>query len=142
MQPIYVRQTANELTGEYSCLMIKPLANNEVELPGGLGSDWLKAYTNDFRRRMMSLLGFEFRNLPCGLAYSFMNESKTTEEHDVVKAVSPKIFEPYITLFDLKRLESYSKNLVDFHLVMDLVPALARLYFDVLPKDSMSLSPV
>jgi len=122
--------------------MIKPLANNEVELPGGLGSDWLKAYTNDFRRRMMSLLGFEFRNLPCGLAYSFMNESKTTEEHDVVKAVSPKIFEPYITLFDLKRLESYSKNLVDFHLVMDLVPALARLYFDVLPKDSMSLSPV
>jgi tRNA(Met) C34 N-acetyltransferase TmcA len=37
MQPIYLRQTANELTGEYSCLMIKPMANSEVQLPGGLG---------------------------------------------------------------------------------------------------------
>lgn len=27
MQPIYLRQTANELTGEYSCLMIKPMEN-------------------------------------------------------------------------------------------------------------------
>jgi len=37
--------------------------------------------------------------------------------------------ERYISLFDLKRLESYSKNLVDFHLIMDLVPTLAKLYF-------------
>lgn len=65
MQAIYLRQTANELTGEHSCLMIKPLKNAEVALPDGLGQDWLSAYTNDFRRRMISLLGFEFRNLTC-----------------------------------------------------------------------------
>jgi hypothetical protein len=41
--------------------MIKPLKNVEVGLPDGLGTDWLSAYTNDFRRRMISLLGFEFR---------------------------------------------------------------------------------
>jgi N-acetyltransferase 10 len=50
-----------------------------------------------------------------------------------VAAVQPAILQPYVNLFDLKRLESYSKNLVDFHLVMDLVPAIARLYFHVLP---------
>jgi N-acetyltransferase 10 len=61
MQAIYLRQTSNELTGEHSCLMIKPLKNVEVGLPDGLGSDWLSSYTNDFRRRMISLLGFEFR---------------------------------------------------------------------------------
>ena len=33
--------------------------------------------------------------------------------------------EPYISVFDIKRLDSYSKNLVDFHLVTDLVPTLA-----------------
>jgi len=66
MQPIYLRQTANELTGEYSCLMIKPMdVHSEISLPGGLGSDWLSNYTDDFRRRMMTLLGFEFRNLTC-----------------------------------------------------------------------------
>lgn len=37
--------------------------------------------------------------------------------------------EPHISVFDLKRLESYSNNLVDFHLIMDLVPTIAKLYF-------------
>ena len=58
--------------------MIKPLENMEVALPDGLGSDWLSAYTTDFRRRMISLLGFEFRNLTCGLAFSFMNRPGLT----------------------------------------------------------------
>jgi N-acetyltransferase 10 len=35
----------------------------------------------------------------------------------------------YLTKYDLKRLEMYCKNLVDYHLIMDLIPALARLYF-------------
>lgn len=91
----------------------------------------------------MSLLGFEFRTLSCGLAYSFMASNKASiEESDKVAAVSPKLLEPYINLFDLKRLESYSKNLVDFHLVMDLVPSIARLYFHVLPVGALNLSPV
>lgn len=73
MQPVYLRQTANELTGEYSCLMIKPMSERqEVSLPGGLSQEWLSNYTDDFRKRMMQLLGFEFRNLSCQLAYSFM----------------------------------------------------------------------
>lgn len=48
--------------------------------------------------------------------------------------------EQYITIFDLKRLESYAKNLVDFHLIMDLVPTLAKLHFLVLPAGAISLS--
>jgi N-acetyltransferase 10 len=49
---------------------------------------------------------------------------------------------PYISQFDLKRLESYSKNMVDFHLIMDLVPTIARLYFYLLPPGVYNLSPV
>lgn len=47
-----------------------------------------------------------------------------------------------MSLFDLKRLESYSKNLVDFHLIMDLVPTLAKLYFSkqVIPRAAVTLS--
>jgi N-acetyltransferase 10 len=35
----------------------------------------------------------------------------------------------YLTKYGVKGLEMYSNNLVNYHLVMDLVPALARLYF-------------
>ena len=34
-----------------------------------------------------------------------------------------------VNLFDLKRLEAYSKNLVDYHMILDLIPDLARQFF-------------
>ena len=56
--------------------------------------------------------------------------------------VPRELIEQYVSIFDMKRLESYSKNLVDFHLIMDLVPTLAKLFFIILPKNCISLSPV
>lgn len=44
------------------------------------------------------------------------------------------LFSPY----DLKRLESYAHNLLDFHVILDMLPTLSRLYF--LDKLSVSLS--
>lgn len=38
-------------------------------------------------------------------------------------------FELFISLFDLNRLKSYANNQADYHLVIDLVPTLAKLYF-------------
>lgn len=35
------------------------------------------------------------------------------------------LFLPY----DLKRLEMYSRSMVDYHLIMDMIPAISRLYF-------------
>lgn len=35
-----------------------------------------------------------------------------------------------LTPFDLKRLESYANNSLDYHVVLDLLPTLAQLYFD------------
>jgi N-acetyltransferase 10 len=34
-----------------------------------------------------------------------------------------------LTPFDLKRLEAYSNSLIDYHVVLDLLPMLATLYF-------------
>jgi len=35
----------------------------------------------------------------------------------------------FLTPHDLNRLEKYAQNMVDYHMVMDLMPTLARLYF-------------
>lgn len=32
--------------------------------------------------------------------------------------------------FDLKRLESYANNMVDYHVIMDLLPIVSSLYFE------------
>lgn len=76
--PLYLRQTANELTGEHTCLMVRPINHDTVELPDQMkkyieeGEDkeaaWASPYTVDFRKRLVNLLGYEFRHLPCALA--------------------------------------------------------------------------
>ena len=134
--------------------MIRPLNHlQEVSLPTSFGADenWLSAYTGDFRKRMVNLLGFEFRKLNGSLAYQFVAKEKSeqnqlsaiesgVEESAVAKGVTKAMLEQHITLFDLKRLESYAKNLVDFHLIMDLVPTIAKLYFLILPQGVPTLS--
>lgn len=132
-ESVYVRQTANELTGEHSCLMIRPLTGQgEVSLPAGMpqNGDWLQLYTGDFRRRMVALLGFEFRAMNAALGFQFVARlAQGQSEQKETVPVSKSTIERFISVFDLKRLESYSNNLVDFHLIMDLVPTIAKLHF-------------
>ena len=52
------------------------------------------------------------------------------------KDESDKSFNAY----DIKRLEMYAQNLVDYHLVIDLVPEIAKLYFTNKLGDDFSLS--
>lgn len=35
-----------------------------------------------------------------------------------------------LTPFDLRRLDAYANNLLDYHVILDLVPSLAKLYFE------------
>jgi N-acetyltransferase 10 len=35
-----------------------------------------------------------------------------------------------MTPFDLKRLDSYANNMLDYHVVLDLLPSSAALYFE------------
>ena len=44
--------------------------------------------------------------------------------------------------FDLKRLESYANNMLDYHVVLDLLPNVAALYFEKRLGDDIRLSAV
>lgn len=44
-------------------------------------------------------------------------------------ALSPGDVSAIFTPFDLKRLQSYSNNMLDYHVVLDLLPSIASLYF-------------
>lgn len=43
--------------------------------------------------------------------------------------ISGKELSYFFTGFDLKRLEAYSRNLVDYHMILDLIPVLSHMYF-------------
>ncbi|NXP80995.1 NAT10 acetyltransferase, partial [Ramphastos sulfuratus] len=120
--PVYLRQTPNDLTGEHSCIMLKMLNEEDTEQ-----EPWLVAFWKDFRRRFLSLLSYQFSTFSPSLALNILQNKNIKQQPQpaVSRAELESVFIPY----DLKRLEMYSRNMVDYHLIMDMVPTLARMFF-------------
>ncbi|XP_009895741.1 RNA cytidine acetyltransferase [Dryobates pubescens] len=120
--PVYLRQTPNDLTGEHSCIMLKMLSDEDTEQ-----EPWLTAFWKDFRRRFLSLLSYQFSTFSPSLALNILQNKNIKQQPQpaLSRAELESLFIPY----DLKRLEMYSRNMVDYHLIMDMVPTLARMFF-------------
>ncbi|KFA67158.1 hypothetical protein S40285_05244 [Stachybotrys chlorohalonatus IBT 40285] len=135
--PVYLRQTANDLTGEHTCVMLRTFENAD-------DTAWLGAFSRDFQKRFLSLLSYQFRTFLPSTAVSIDASATagaqldTTEVQPLDKAELDRLMSP----FDLKRLESYSNNILDYHVILDLVPTIAMLYFTGKIKSSISLTGV
>uniref|UniRef100_A0A671Q6Z8 RNA cytidine acetyltransferase n=1 Tax=Sinocyclocheilus anshuiensis TaxID=1608454 RepID=A0A671Q6Z8_9TELE len=121
--PVYLRQTPNDLTGEHSCIMLKELNAEESTEQ----NQWLSAFWKDFRRRFLSLLSFQFSKFSPTLALNIL-QNKNAKDDSPAALTSAELAATF-TPYDLKRLEMYSRNMVDYHLIMDMIPVVARLYF-------------
>lgn len=145
--PVYLRQTPNDLTGEHSCIMLKVLGEDEhlnghveakdsEEHSGGksalfnadisLKNNWLQAFWVDFRKRFISLLSYQFSTFSAAFALNILQNS--IKQAEVPELTRDELLKQFTT-YDLKRLELYSQNLADYHLIVDLLPAIAHLYF-------------
>jgi N-acetyltransferase 10 len=124
--PVYLRQTANELTGEHTCIMLKQLSRNNSELT--VANQWLPLFSWDFRRRFLELLAYQFRNFSSSLVLSILQACDLKSEEDQWLSTPNRIYK-HFSPHDLKRLDSYSQNLLDYHVIMDLIPSLSKLYF-------------
>lgn len=118
-EPLYLRLAKNSHTGEHSCIMIRELKQNT----------WLNQFTNDFRRRFLTLLGYDFKSFPVGLSLNILGIEATEKSH-TGKLLSVQEFDSVFSPFDFKRLVAYSKDMIDYHVIMDLTPQLSRWYFE------------
>jgi N-acetyltransferase 10 len=137
--PVYLRQTANDLTGEHTCIMLRTLSTDSSR-----DNTWLGAYARDFHKRFLSLLSYQFRTFPSITALS-IDESASqgfsldaSTSSSLTKQELDALFSP----FDLKRLESYANNMLDYHVILDLLPTLASLYFTGKLKPAIKLTGV
>ncbi|KAL8858002.1 MAG: hypothetical protein Q9178_005463 [Gyalolechia marmorata] len=137
--PVYLRQTPNELTGEHTCVMLRTLASSDND------TAWLGAFARDFHKRFLSLLSYQFRTFPSVLALSINESANMGARLDTESPPRPLtrldldgVFSP----FDLKRLESYANNMLDYHVIIDMIPSIAFLYFTGRFSSSVSLTGV
>lgn len=144
----YLRQTSNELTGEHSSIMLHELECSDVaDAPQG---DWLSGFVEDYRRRMISLLSFSFSALDISTAITLLDPNREltavgeiADDESGVESrrltlpglyhstalTSNELTAVHMSQHDVKRLELYSRNMVDHHMIIDLLPTLAKLLF-------------
>uniref|UniRef100_A0A1Q3EX46 RNA cytidine acetyltransferase n=1 Tax=Culex tarsalis TaxID=7177 RepID=A0A1Q3EX46_CULTA len=121
--PVYLSQKENDLTGEHSCIMISPISHSVEKVET---NDWLNQYFIDFRRRVLKLLGKSFRKFSTGMALSLLdNRAAKIPGQELTQTTIDEIFLPH----DVQRLEMYTRNQVEYKLIMDLTSDLAQLYF-------------
>ncbi|KAI9440276.1 DUF699-domain-containing protein [Lactarius psammicola] len=123
--PLYVRQTQSELTGEHTIVMVRGLQSSAIEELGWLG---------EFSKGVfLTLLSFKFREFSSVMGLSVLEAANTGVKYldsDKIPALSPEELSFLLTPFDLKRLESYAQNSLDYHVILDLLPTVALLYFE------------
>ncbi|MED6133605.1 hypothetical protein PIB30_029658 [Stylosanthes scabra] len=104
--PFYLGQIPNAVTGEHTCMILKPLNNDEIEVDGSNQWGFFGPFYEDFKQRFTRLLASTFRGMEYKLA-----------------------LREYLSPHDMKRLEAYVENLADFHLILDIVPTITHLFF-------------
>ncbi|CAH8470216.1 unnamed protein product [Schistosoma curassoni] len=122
--PVYLRQNMNELTGEFTCIMVKPFKHQSVS---SQSAEWLQNYFYDFTKRLIHLFPGPFRHMDgtYGLELLSHKSMDTAISNELTQSEISSLF----NAMDLERLRRYSRSLVDFHLVNDLLPRLAQIYF-------------
>lgn len=82
----------------------------------------------------MALLAYDsFKKFDSSVALSVVDAttSKTSSSSQAppTRQVTAEELGTLINPFDMKRLNSYADNMVEYHVILDLVPVLASLYF-------------
>lgn len=136
--PVYLRQTANDLTGEHTCVMLNVLEGRQ--------SNWLVEFANDFHKRFLSLLSYDFKKFTTVQVLNVLESSKKaqqlSDDEFSIKLLDKAQLDDVFSPFDLKRLDSYANNLLDYHVIVDLLPMIALLYFSGKLGSSVHLSSV
>lgn len=141
--PLYLRQTANDLTGEHTCVMLRTLHDDPSTQDD---ASWLPEYARDFHRRFLSLLSYNFRAFPAIMALSIDESASAAirrspsafNKSQLTKPDLDRLFTPH----DLRRLDSYAANLLDYHVILDLLPRIAQCYFAGPLRDVVQLTGV
>ncbi|CAD7935505.1 unnamed protein product [Amoebophrya sp. A120] len=154
--PIYIRQTANDVTGEHSGILLRRMGSSSMVATGSGGkastssnkrhsattATWLAEFHKDFRCRFLRLLKTQqFQKLPLNLALSVAGQPSSssvapgilTDADENRVSHSEQLLNcvlQQVTRHDLHRIELFANKRAEVALIQDLLPVLASLYFD------------
>lgn len=136
--PFYISRFPNTVTGEHTCMIIRPLNNDDLELNNSDQLGFFSPFYQDFRRRFLRLLGSDFSSMEYKLAMSVLDPKINFADMEPSTSASSSQFVKRIDPYDMRRLESYTNNLSGFDMIYDLVGKVVRQYFKEMIPVSLS----
>ncbi|KAJ8544107.1 hypothetical protein K7X08_028618 [Anisodus acutangulus] len=122
--PFFIGNTPNSVTGEYTCMVLKALKNDDVEDAGSDEWGFYGPYYREYKEKLVELLGSTYRKMNYKLAMSVFDPKINFAEQDAASSAS-SVLGPY----EMNRLEAYSNSRIDYPLIRDVAQKLAREYF-------------
>lgn len=119
--PVYLRLTENEVTGEHTCVVLKGFEKKTNSV--------ISTFYNDFRKRFLNLLSYDFKVFESSTVLNILGYNQEKDEDVTKHSTTFEEMDLMFSEFDIKRLNSYSRNLVDYHVILDLVEPIAKLFF-------------
>ncbi|PPD97992.1 hypothetical protein GOBAR_DD04989 [Gossypium barbadense] len=122
--PFYICQIPNNVTGEHTCMVLKPLNNDDFEVSGC--DEW------EFKLQFSRNLSRDFRDMEYKLAMSVLDPKMDFTDIEPAPSKSDelsKLINTLLSPYDMGRLKDYSNNLIDYLSITDLLSILAHLYF-------------
>lgn len=84
--PLYLRQAKNDITAEHSCIMLKQLKkSSDIEIENDtnkFSESWLTSYSDDFKKRFLQLLSYEFKDVDVQLSLGVVDPTFVTDDKD------------------------------------------------------------
>ncbi|KAK4366831.1 hypothetical protein RND71_014711 [Anisodus tanguticus] len=123
--PFFIGNAPNSVTGEYTCMVLKALKNDDVEDAGSDEWGFYGPYYREYKGKLVELLGSTYRKMNYKLAMSVFDPKINFVEQDPASSASSEILRPY----EMNRLEAYSNSRIDYplHLPVSLSYAQASL---------------
>ncbi|ELA48154.1 hypothetical protein VCUG_00392 [Vavraia culicis subsp. floridensis] len=120
--PVYIKQTLNFNTGDYTSILLKNMNQN------------FDRFYFIFRERFLNMINFLWSDFSIELCMMLIkvkqkDQIDTEKENSYNKQTETK-YGANLGPFDIKRLESYVNGYSELNVVYDLIPVIARDYFN------------
>jgi N-acetyltransferase 10 len=113
-RPVYISHKIHAATGEHSAILLRGLTED---------SQWIDGFTVEFRKRFGRLLGFHFKDYSGKLCDAIF----ASIEEPMRQKVDGRLL---FSEDDIRRLHAFSRQRVEFPVVLDLIPRLCEFYFE------------
>ncbi|KAK6118419.1 hypothetical protein DH2020_047836 [Rehmannia glutinosa] len=133
--PFYISHVPvkiSSVTGEHTCMLLRPLNNDDIESSGSDQLSFLSPFYQVFRKKFTKYLARAFRQMEYKLALSILDPKINFSEVDTALSSSSgqlNSISETLSSYAMEQLEAYTNNLADYRMTEDFVDDLARSYF-------------